>query len=103
MMVCACVCGGALVYVSQRVQQAQEDIEQVAHDLAQEKDSIRVLQAEWAYLNAPQRLEKLVQEHLNLSAPSLVSMHRAMPDLENPMPAEQVTQPVSLGQENTGQ
>lgn len=62
----ACLAGTALFHTSQDVQDARIELRQVEADIAKEKDSIRVLQAEWNYLNRPERLEKLAKKHLDL-------------------------------------
>ncbi len=41
------------------------------HDrIAEERESLRVLQAEWSYLNHPDRIQALVAQHLALTTPS---------------------------------
>lgn len=62
----ACLAGTALFHTSQDVQDARIELRQVETEIAKEKDSIRVLQAEWNYLNRPERLEKLAKKHLDL-------------------------------------
>ncbi len=61
--------GAALLHTSQSVQKAEEELAKITRDAAQEEDSIRVLKAEWAYLNSPARLEVLARKYLNLHAP----------------------------------
>ncbi|MAF68937.1 MAG: hypothetical protein CMH25_06290 [Micavibrio sp.] len=53
------VTGVMLFVVSQKVQQTERDISAQKQQLSLEKESLRVLQAEWAYLNRPDRLENL--------------------------------------------
>lgn len=63
------LCCGALVLVSQSVQRAEYELAKVeAQSLALQED-IHVLKAEWQYLNAPQRLEVLAEQHLGLVRP----------------------------------
>ncbi len=59
-------CSAALYHTSQRVHDGREMLDALNGETAQEEESIRVLQAEWSYLNQPQRLEQLAHEHLNL-------------------------------------
>lgn len=59
-IICAVLVSGALLFVvSQRVQSTERDIRFLENKITRENESIRVLQAEWAYLNRPDRLEKL--------------------------------------------
>ncbi len=53
------VSGALLFIVSQKVQSTERDINFLETKIAREKESVRVFQAEWAYLNRPDRLEKL--------------------------------------------
>lgn len=53
------VTGVMLFAVSQKVQQTEREITAQKQQLSLEKESLRVLQAEWAYLNRPDRLENL--------------------------------------------
>jgi cell division protein FtsL len=64
----ASLSGAALLYTSQNVQQADMDLNKIKSSLRQEEDSIRVLEAEWAYLNSPLRLEELATEYLKLKS-----------------------------------
>jgi hypothetical protein len=66
--ICAGLSGGLLLYTSQNVQQAESRLSSVEATLRQEQDSIRVLNAEWAYLNSPERLEELSNKYLDLKA-----------------------------------
>ncbi len=62
--------GFLLFVVSQRVQSIERDIRTVDKLVDNEKESLRVLTAEWYYLNRPDRLEKVIldaQESLKMS------------------------------------
>lgn len=56
------VVSAALFYISQEVQDLRRDLGGLNGDIAEERDSIRVLRAEWAYLNRPEWLEELAEE-----------------------------------------
>lgn len=64
--VLAVLAGAVLFRVSQNVQQAEDNLAHLRKAITYEERTIHVLQAEWDYLNNPERLEKLAREHLDL-------------------------------------
>ena len=79
--------GSALFWVSQQVQQVEREQRQLVVANLQEEESIRVLKAEWDYLNRPERLEELSARYLNMtpvSAETLVQSISAIPEPEDP-------------------
>ncbi len=56
-----------LFQIKFKVQQLHRDALILKSQLAHEKDSIHVLKAEWAYLNQPDRLQRLSKKFLDLS------------------------------------
>lgn len=59
---------GSLVFViAQRMHHTQTELAALQRAIRKERDSLRVLQAEWTYLNNPARLERL--------ATSLFALH----------------------------
>lgn len=56
----------SLYQVKYRVQAIQSEIAQVKRELDTERESLNVAAAEWAYLNQPQRLQRLAERHLSL-------------------------------------
>lgn len=60
------VSGSALFWVSQKVQQLERQQKSFTAQIAEEKEGIRVLTAEWDYLNRPERLELLAQRYLGM-------------------------------------
>jgi hypothetical protein len=62
----ALLSGGALFWVSQQVQQGEREQRRLQHIIAQEGEAIRVLNAEWDYLNRPDRLEALAADYLKM-------------------------------------
>lgn len=65
-MVCVAVLAIGLYLVKYSVQDVQRDVAAVRADLAHEKESLHLLNAEWAYLNRPERLRALADRHLDL-------------------------------------
>ena len=60
LLVSAILISGSLLFaVSQRVQSTEREISMLKDKLSQENESLRVLKAEWAYLNRPDRLEAM--------------------------------------------
>lgn len=56
-----------LYLVKYWVQDVQADVTKAQAELANERESLHLLGAEWAYLNRPERLEKLSQKYLELT------------------------------------
>jgi hypothetical protein len=65
-LVLAAVCGFALFHTSQRVNDDRQRLAELSDLTAREEESLRVLGAEWSYLNQPARLEKLARERLSM-------------------------------------
>ena len=64
---CLVVSSGAMLLdVSQRVQEVRREIRRADRSIEREQENIRVLQAEWAYLNAPSRLEMISTSGLGM-------------------------------------
>ena len=74
----AAISGAALLNVSQRVQHAEERLSAIKAEIAQEEDAVRLLRAEWAYLNRPGRLERMAQDFLDLLPPRPDTMQGEM-------------------------
>jgi hypothetical protein len=62
----ALLSGGALFWVSQQVQQGEREQRKLQQIMSQEEEAIRVLNAEWDYLNRPDRLEALAEDYLKM-------------------------------------
>ena len=75
--------GTMLMNVSYHVQHAERDIKRLDREIAREEENIRVLKAEWAYLNNPVRLEELATGYVDLISPEaaqLISDMSVIPD-----------------------
>lgn len=62
----AVLAGGALFAISYDVLALEEDLEDLNRAIVEEQTAIRVLQAEWSYLNNPSRLRTLTDEVADL-------------------------------------
>lgn len=56
-----------LYLVKYTVQDMQRDVERLEAELKQEEESLHLLNAEWAYLNRPERLRSIAEKHLELA------------------------------------
>lgn len=62
----AVIAGAALFHTSQKVTDGKSKLDTIIARTAKENEALRVLEAEWAYLNQPGKLEKLVKQYLDL-------------------------------------
>lgn len=67
--ICAAALGTALLLTSQNVQDATGDLNNLERAITIEQEALAILSAEWGYLNAPQRLERLAQDYFGMDAP----------------------------------
>lgn len=63
----ALLAGGALFWISQQVQQTEREQRRLLQIVTQEEEAIRVLNAEWDYLNRPDRLEAMAKTYLRMT------------------------------------
>ena len=55
-----------LYQVKYEVQRLEEELHQVRSDIRQDRVALHVLEAEWAYLNRPERLQRLASKYLDM-------------------------------------
>lgn len=67
--VLATALGATLFWVSQQVQLLERDQRGYASQIASEQEGMRVLNAEWDYLNRPDRIEALAAKYLDQMQP----------------------------------
>ena len=65
----ATVLGASLFWVSQQVQLLERDQRVYSSQIASEEEGMRVLNAEWDYLNRPDRIEALATKYLDQMQP----------------------------------
>lgn len=70
----AVVSGVMLFSVSQKVQTAESEQRRLSAAVESERETIRVLNAEWDYLNRPDRVEDLAREYLRMKPPQAGQM-----------------------------
>ena len=90
-LVLAAIAGGVLFHTSQRVTDGRAELDKIAQSLRKEDESLRVLQAEWSYLNQPDRLEKLAKKYFRL-VPLKGSQFAKPDDLETRLEEEKVAE-----------
>lgn len=84
----ASVAGFMLFQTSQDVQQAEQKLRNLNAQVSKEREAMRVLEAEWDYLNRPDRLEELARQHLKMSPVDpavLVRDSSVLPDFITPL------------------
>lgn len=84
------VTGAALMVVSHKVHRAEVQISRLDRAVVHEHELIRNLNAEWAYLNDPARLEALAKQYLDLVAPVPADMLGSFAQLPEEMPSQSV-------------
>ncbi|MEE8172947.1 MAG: hypothetical protein V3T62_08460 [Alphaproteobacteria bacterium] len=57
----------ALLLVSYQVQRLENELEQLERAAIAQQEEVHVLNAEWSFLNRPERLARLAERHLELA------------------------------------
>jgi cell division protein FtsL len=65
-MMCFAIAAFGLYIVKYAVQDVQRDVTTLQTEVKDERESLHLLNAEWAYLNRPERLHALADKHLDL-------------------------------------
>lgn len=66
-----------LFQVKYKVYSLKKDLNEINRQLAEDKDSIRVLKAEWAYLNKPDRIEHLADKYLQMDNVKVANVYKS--------------------------
>ena len=65
-LILAAVAGAALFQVSFQVSALEDELRQANRNIERDRQAMRVLRAEWSYLNQPAQLEDLAKRYLRL-------------------------------------
>jgi cell division protein FtsL len=65
----------ALLLVSYQVQGLENELERLEREAVAQQEEIHVLNAEWSFLNRPDRLARLAERHLDLAPATPRQMH----------------------------
>jgi cell division protein FtsL len=66
LIVAVLVAGFKIYTLEFRTRAKEREIVRIEKEIAQEKENIRLLDAEWSYLSSPKRIERLAREYLKL-------------------------------------
>lgn len=89
--ICALLSGAALMQLKLAVQDQAEKVVELADQIHKDQESIRILEAEWAYLTSPQALQEQSIEFLALMPPSPKQVLESVADI----PMRRAKEPVS--------
>lgn len=69
------ICVGVSMFLLKyKVQGLEDELVAKQAQVLRDRSAIRVLQAEWAYLNDPERLRQLSAEHLGFGPPAVINI-----------------------------
>lgn len=63
-----------LFQLKYKVADQERQLAQLSKDIYQTEEAIHILQAEWSYLNDPQRLQRLAKKHLRLEQAETIQL-----------------------------
>lgn len=89
----------ALMWTSQRVQESERTLRSLQAARDETQDNLHMMQAEWAYLTRPERLEQLAVQYLPALAPMNPAQLRDDYNFATPVIDEVPTGPALLPQE----
>lgn len=89
----------ALLLTSQKVQEAERELRGLQAARNEAQDNLRLLNAEWAYLTRPARVEELATAHLAGFGPTTTNNLRADYNFATPVVTEVPTGPSLMPQQ----
>ncbi|MCP4923644.1 MAG: hypothetical protein GY915_06405 [bacterium] len=81
--------GGSVFRLKYQVVEAERHLHRTQKDLAHARESYHLLQAEWSYLTAPERLSQLLETHLPDWSPVRASQMKAMDHIGSGVEAQE--------------
>ncbi|MFW6077497.1 MAG: cell division protein FtsL [Hyphomicrobiales bacterium] len=90
-----------LYSLEHRMRAGERAVADLDHEIGEEREMIRLLEAEWSYLTRPARLERLAREHAGmapLAPPQVVplgDLASRIPERPAPNPAESPDDPLA--------
>ncbi len=79
----------------------RQELEGLEDDIAERREIVRVLAAEWSYLSRPERIKDLARRHLADLVP--VSVHQLSPASGIPLAPPRISIPTAWGQADAGE
>lgn len=70
----AIIVGVSMFLMKYKVQALEDELVAKQAKVVRDRGAIRVLEAEWAYLNDPERLRQLSSEHLDFGPPAIINI-----------------------------
>lgn len=95
------LCGATLIYISHAVQRIEKQVTIAENQIEREEEAIRVLRAEWAYLNQPQRLERIAGPILGMQIPEVKNITQDPQTLraQSPQTSEAASKAINISYE----
>ncbi len=101
--------GTGVFMIANRVQESEKKIDLLNESITQEHENMRVLEADWTFLNSPERLEKVAKQYFELTPgegrqyASIASVPlRAVMDEQEKAAADDVSEAEALAQIEPG-
>ncbi len=101
-LVIAVLVSAFLIYsLEHRMRAGEREVARIQHEIAEERETIRLLHAEWSNLAQPARIERLAREHTKmrpttpLQFVSEAELTHRLPERPAPNPAESPDDPLA--------
>ncbi|HCX14159.1 MAG TPA: hypothetical protein DGZ24_02435 [Rhodospirillaceae bacterium] len=97
--------GVSMFLLKYKVQALEEELVFKQVQIAKDRDAVRVLEAEWAYLNDPERLQRLSAEYLGFVSPKSdqIKTISALPFREGMVPLPKISREDTASKERSSQ